>query len=175
MNTEFRSAGHSLPSVVGGPPAALALLLAAGLVGCGPGHEPIPSGAQQVHIVITDSEVRLEPATVRVGDVYLVLDAPAQGSFVFVQQKTTAEATPGPLTDDDLALLSTGNSQFTAIEGISAGGCSAEQDAEARGQMGYCGNVFQVTLSEGKYAVLGNGPGNPGDPPSSMAVLEVLP
>lgn len=171
MNTEFRSAGHSLPSVVGGPPATLAMLLAAGLVGCGPGHEPIPPGAQQVHIVITESEVRLDPASVRAGDVYLVLDAPAQGSFVFVQQKTTAEATPGPLTDDDLARLATGNSQFTAIEGISAGGCSAEQDAEARGQMGYCGNVFQVTLSQGKYAILSDAPEV--QPP--MAVLEVLP
>jgi hypothetical protein len=135
----------------------------------------MPEGAQEVHIVITESEVRLEPATVRAGDVYLVLDSPEEGSIVFVQRKHTAEETPGPMTDEDLARLADGDVQYTAMEGIDAGGCSAEQNAEARGQMGYCGNVFKVTLSEGKYAVLGNGPGNPGDPPSSMAVLEVLP
>ena len=171
MNTEFRSAGHSLPSVVGGRPAALAMLLAAGLIGCGPGHEPIPSGAQQVHIVITESGVRLDPATVHAGDVYLVLDAPAEGSFVFVQRKSTAEETPGPLTDDDLARLADGDTQGTAMEGIGAGGCSAEQDAEARGQMGHCGNVFKMTLSEGKYAILGDAP----ELLPPIAVLEVLP
>ena len=40
---------------------------------------PIPPGAQEVHVVITESEVRLDPATFRAGDVYLVLDGPVPG------------------------------------------------------------------------------------------------
>jgi hypothetical protein len=153
------------------PAVALVALAAVALAGCGPGHEPIPPGAQQVHVVITESEVGLDPPTARAGDVYLVLDAPPQGSFVFVQRKRTAAETPGPMSDDDLARLAEGDTQWTAIEGISAGGCSAEQDAEARGQMGYCGNVFKMTLTEGKYAVLSDAPEV--QPP--MAVLEVVP
>ena len=151
--------------------ALLIALLTLVLAACGPSHEPIPPGAQQVRIVITDSEVRLDPPTVPAGNVYLVLDAPLDGSMVFVQRKRTAEETPGPMTDDDIARLVDGDTQWTAIEGMEAGGCSAEQNAEARGQMGYCGNVYLFTLAPGKYAVLGDAPEV--QPP--MAVLEVRP
>jgi hypothetical protein len=75
--------------------AVLAALLMVATVGCGPTHHPIPVGSQQVHVVITDSEVRLDPTAVSAGDVYLVLDAPAKGSIVFVEAKATADATPG--------------------------------------------------------------------------------
>lgn len=51
-------------------------LLAVALVGCGLGQTPIPPGAQQVHVVVTESEVRLDPATVHAGDVWVVLDTP---------------------------------------------------------------------------------------------------
>jgi hypothetical protein len=54
---------------------------------------------------------------------------------------------------------------------MDAGGCSAEQNAEARGQEGYCGNVLKVTLTAGKYAVLGGAP----EDAARMLVLEVLP
>ena len=81
--------------------------------------------------MIAESEVRLDPPTVRAGDAYLVLDEPQDGSFVFVQRKRTAEETPGPMTDDDLARLAMGDTQWTASEGISAGGCS--QGAGCRG------------------------------------------
>ena len=77
-------------------------LLGVLLAACGPGETPIPPGVQQVHVVVTPTEVILSPTTVRAGDVYLVLDAPMNGSFVFVRQKSTAAATPGPLSDDDL-------------------------------------------------------------------------
>ena len=171
MDAEIKTSGHSRPRPVRRLAGIAVALVAVALVGCGPGHEPIPAGAQQVHVVITEAEVRLDPPTVRAGDVYLVLDEPEDGSFVFVQRKRTAEETPGPMTDDDLARLAMGDTQWTAIDGISAGGCSPEQNAEARGQMGYCGNVFMVTLTEGKYAVLSDTPES--RPP--MAILEVLP
>jgi hypothetical protein len=167
--------------------AVLGLLVGV-VVGCGRGQKPVPPGAQLVHLVATESEVRLDPATVHAGDVYLVLDEPLDGSFDFVELKRTAEETPGPLSDDDLERLSRGDTEGTAISGISVG-CSAAQRAEDRGQMGYCGNVWKFVLVEGKYAILGPGwteqeteasvdpTADPAGflPPPSMAVLEVLP
>lgn len=151
-------------------------LLAGLLVGCSRAT-PIPSGTQQVHVMVTESEARLEPAIVHAGDVYLVLDAPPDGSFAFVEQQHTVEATPGPLGDDDLARLARGDSQGLYIGGLNAGGCSAEQNAEDRGQMGPCGNVMKVVLVEGRYAIVG---GTPDADPTigrlpPMAVLEVVP
>jgi hypothetical protein len=43
--------------------AALRGLLAGILIGCGPGQAAIPTGAQVVHLVATESEVRLDPAS----------------------------------------------------------------------------------------------------------------
>ncbi len=163
-------------------------LLAAVLVGCGRGQKPIPPGAQQVHVVVTGSEVRLDPATVRAGDVYVVLDTP-RSSVGFVERQRAATESPGPLSDNDLARLAGGDTEGTAVGGFSLSGCSDAQRAEDRGQQGYCGNVFKVVLSAGKYAFLGPewtlqqtepstdptvGAGG-FSPPSSMAVLEVLP
>jgi len=157
--------------MIRGAAVALVGLLATAVVGCGPASTPIPSGAQEVHVVVTESEVRLEPATVNAGDVYLVLDAPPDGSIVFVEQQLAAGDTPGPLSDEALDRLAQGDTEATAIGGIDAGGCSPEQDAAARGHMGPCGNVMKVVLVEGKYAVLGDAPEL--QPP--MAILEVLP
>jgi hypothetical protein len=121
--------------------------------------------------------------------VYLVLDEPLDGSIQFVERMAAPDDPPGPLSDDDLARLAAGDTEATAIGGMDAGGCSPEQDAEDRGQMGYCGNVMKVVVAPGKYAILGPGwkmmdveprvdpTANPAGfrPPSSMAVLEVLP
>ena len=163
-------------------------LLTSLVVGCGRGQTPIPPGAQVVHVVATESEVRLDPASVQAGDVYLVLDEPVDGSFSFVERKRTAAETPGPLGDDDLERLAQGDTEGTSIGSFSIG-CDAAQQAEDRGQMGYCGNVWKVSLVEGKYAILGPGwteqeteasVDPTADPagfiaPPSMAVLEVLP
>lgn len=155
---------------------SLASLLLVALLGCSRAT-PIPEGAQVVHVVITTSEVRLDPPTVRAGEVYLVLDAPVSGSFAFVERKAAADATPGPLSDDDLARLARGDTQGTSVGGLDAGGCSEEQNAEDRGRMGPCGNVMKVSLVDGKYAIVGGSPeGDPATgrvPPS--AVLQVLP
>lgn len=166
----------------------LMLVSAAGLAGCGPERIPIPSGSQVVHVSISDAEVRLEPATVRAGDVYLVLDEPANGGFAFVERGAGPD-TFGPLSDDDLERLAQGDTEGTSIGGVDAGGCSPEQDAASRGQMGPCGNVMKAVVAPGKYAILGPGwteqvteprvdpTAPPGGfvPPSSMGVLEVLP
>jgi hypothetical protein len=169
--------------------AILLLGLIAGVfVGCGRGQRPIPPGAQVVHVVATESQVRLDPTMVHAGDVYLMLDEPIDGSFALVDRQRTATETAGPLSDDDLERLAHGDTEFTAIERFSIG-CDAAQRAEDRGQMGYCGNVWKVMLIPGKYAILGPGwteqkteasVDPTADPagfvtPPSMAVLEVLP
>jgi hypothetical protein len=127
------------------------LLVAALLVACRTA-DPIPSGAQQVHVAVTRSSVTINPKTVHAGDVYVVLDGPGQ-SVLFVARKPAAEATPGPMSDDDLDRLSRGDTQATSIEGISVG-CSPTQRAAARGKVGYCGNVYKLVLAPGKYAFL---------------------
>ena len=108
------------------------------LVGCGRGQTAVPAGAQLVAVRATGSEVNLDPATVRAGDVYVVLETPGS-SVGFVQRKSTAEERPGPLTDEDLARLARGDTQGTAIGGFDDFGCSPEQRAEDRGRMGPCG------------------------------------
>jgi hypothetical protein len=155
---------------------SLPMLLAGILAGCGLGQAPIPPGAQQVHVVVTGAEVRLTPATVRAGDVYVVLDTPGS-SVGFGQRQRSATETPGPLTDDDLDRLSRGDTQGTAIGAFDDSGCSPEQRAEGRGLMGPCGNVFKVVLTPGRYAFF---TGNledraAGGYPGSIAVLEVAP
>ena len=145
------------------------------LAACGRGQTPVPAGAQLVHVSVAGSEVRLDPATASAGDIYVVLDTPGS-SIGFAQQQRSAEATPGPLTDEDLDRLAHGDTQGTAIEGFDDLGCSPEQRAEDRGQMGPCGNVFKIVLTPGKYAFYtGSIEGEPGDDARSMAVLEVVP
>lgn len=150
-------------------------LLAIGLTGCAR-SQPIPDGAQLVHVEVVGSEVRLDPVTVPAGEVYVVLDT--RGSSVgFAQRQATAAATPGPLRDEDLERLARGDTQGTAIGGFDDVGCSEQQRAEDRGQMGPCGNVFRLVVAPGKYAfftgnldVVAEGGG-----PPSIAILEVTP
>jgi hypothetical protein len=173
------------------PAVILVSLLVGALVACdlGPAKIPIPPGAQVVNVVITESEVRLDPATVRAGDVYLVLDEPLVGSFMWVQRKRAADEAEGPLNDDDLERLAHGDTEGTSIGGLNSGGCAADQDAASRGQMGPCGNVMMATVATGKYAVLGPGwseqeteasvdpTADPAGfvPPPFMGVLTVIP
>ena len=170
-------------------PMMLAGVLAAGLVGCDRHQILIPDGAQVVRMVVTASEVRLDPATVRAGDVYLVVDGHLESSFTFVERQRSADETPGPLSDDDLERLAHGDSEGTSMSGFHAGGCSPEQIAQDRDKTGYCGYVSMVTVRAGQYAILGPGwtlqeteasvdpTADPAGfaPPASMAVLVVVP
>lgn len=166
-------------------------LLAGSMIGCGQGAEPVPPGAQLVHLVATQSEVRLDPATAHAGDVYLELDEPVDGSFAFVELKRTAEETPGPLSDNDLERLAHGDTEGTSIASYGVV-CDPAQRPRDRGKLarpGGCGNVWKFVLVEGKYAILGPGwveqateasvdpTADPAGfvPPPTMAVLNVLP
>ncbi len=158
-----------------GPLLAIGLvaLVTGVLTGCRQAT-PIPDGAEIVHVVVSDSEVILNPDTVPAGDVYIVLDAPMNGSLSFVERHRAGEE-PGPLTDDDLERLARGDTEGTAISGLDAGGCDAGQRAADRGKSGPCGNVMMVVVAEGQYAILGGAAGGePTDVPP-MGVLTVAP
>jgi hypothetical protein len=136
-----------------------------GLVaGCWRGQADVPAGATQVHVVVTATDVRLDPATVPAGDVYVVLETP-RSSVGFVRR-----ADGKSLTDAELARLATGDEEAFAIGGFSLAGCSDEQRAQDLGKQGYCGNVFKEVLGPGRYAFLGSG--HPGLRP--VAVLSVV-
>jgi hypothetical protein len=155
---------------------ATLLALLAVAAGCGRGQSTIPPGAQQVHVVVTDADVRLEPTTVSPGEVYLVLDAPGEGSIAFVEAWQPGAGGTAPLTDDHLARLARGDTAGTSIGGLDVGGCSPEQNAEDRGRLGPCGNVMMVVVSAGRYAIVGGDPEDAATgPPPPMAVLVVEP
>jgi hypothetical protein len=152
--------------------AILAVTVLAAL-GC-EGMATIPPGAQQVHISATESTLRIQPAVVQPGDIYVVLDGPQQ-SVVFVARHRTADSTPGPMSAADLDRVALGDTEGTSMEGLSVG-CSEEQRTRSRGKIGHCGNVYKLVLGAGSYAFLTDSPDR--DPPrpvadGSMAVLEV--
>jgi hypothetical protein len=170
---------------------AIGSLVVGVLAGCGQGLAPVPPGSQLVHLVATNSAVRLSPPTVQAGDVYLELDEPLPGSFTLVEGKRTAAETPGPLTDDDLERLAHGDTEGMSISGYGPS-CDPAQASDALGKLageGNCGNVWKFSLVAGKYAILGPGwtqqqteasvdpTANPAGfvAPPSMAVLEVGP
>jgi hypothetical protein len=150
---------------------AILLLVAAAMAidGCSR-SAPIPAGAQQVHVVITESSVRLAPSTVRAGDVYLVLDAPPDGSLFFFSRGGSPVLSP--LTQSDLDRLAGGNTQGTEMTGLDAGGCSPAQNAEDRGRLGPCGNVLKVVLEPGRYAVTAEPLEGVGTNSTPLALLE---
>ena len=165
----MRHPGRTLSVLVTGT-----VLAAGALVACDTATR-IPPGAQQVHVVGTGTEVRLDPPTVRAGDVYLVLE----GSALFFQH-SGAPGEAGPMSEDDVARLAqNGDLRFNTME-LSPG---------------YAGNDYKFTLAAGKYAFLPvaneERPGADAEarsdlcfrdpaacaalPPLPVAVLEVLP
>ena len=122
----------------------------------------IPPGAQTVHVVITASEVRLDPGTVHGGVVYFVVEGPDDAAghveFTFVSAGYGSQCcdAPLPLSDDAVDRLAQGDNQGTGAEG---------------GWRTYA----KFTLLEGNYAFLTGEGDQPGVPPQSIAVLEVLP
>jgi hypothetical protein len=144
---------------------------------CGPVQKPVPADAQQVHVIADRSAVQLTPTQVRAGDVYVILDEPTT-AVAFVQGKHSADATPGPLTADDLARLARGDTQGTSIDGFDVVGCDATQRAAARSQMkvpGGCGNAFLVPLTPGSYAFMTGDPALIAPARPQIAVLKVNP
>ena len=137
----------------------------------------IPPGAQQVRLVGSHAEVRLDPSAVRAGDVYFVVE----GLGALFIQKSGAPGEEGPFTDAELAhFAQTGDLFHTSIQDLT---------------VGYAGNVRKLTLSAGKYVLVPMAEGEFADadlmarnglchedpeactalPPLPMTVLEVLP
>ena len=143
-------------------------VLLLGLSAC-TGNAPIPSGAQQVQITITDSGVELQPESVPAGDVYLVLD---DGAINFIERKAGAYGSNEPLTDQQIAQIRDGDLQDTSMSGFEATNCDPEQRAAARGMTGPCGNVMLVQVRPGSYLLVAGSPEEPGQP---SAVLVVTP
>jgi len=143
---------------------------------CGPSTQ-VPADAVLFHVAADAEEVRLDPASVPAGDVYLALDEPTT-AIHFVQRRRTKVEAPGPMTDDDLARLAQGDLQGTSMEIFDLTGCDAAQRAAERGRLrvpGGCGNVFRMTLVLGKYALVGGDVEvAPGQQPT-MGVLQVTP
>ena len=142
----------------------LAVGLGAVLVAVWGSPPRIPAEAQTVHVVVSSSAVRLAPATVHAGDVYFVVEGPddpaGHSGFTFLSAGYGSQCppcdTPLPLSDEAVDRLARGDYQGTGSEG------------------GW-GSYAQFTLLEGNYVfVTGAGP-EPGVPPQSVAVLEVLP
>jgi hypothetical protein len=145
--------------------AAAAALLSV-LAAC-EGNRPIPSGAQQVHVTASEAHVVLHPATAVAGDVYLVLEGEAVS---FVERKTGPDATPEPLSDEQIAAIRNGDLQDTSASGLETGNCDPDQNAVARGQLGACGNVMLVTVRPGKYLVVVGGPEEDGAPSAILTI-----
>ena len=131
---------------------ALLVVLALLLSGIVRGRTVVPAGAQQVEVEVTSTEVRLTPDTVDAGDVYLVLVTP-RSDVTFTQDELVGNEIPIH-RDFDLR------------------GCNDAQRAEDRGQLGYCGNVFKVAMSAGKYVFFITAADGPGQ---ELDRLEVLP
>ncbi len=137
--------------------ARLSLLIVL-LIGCTT-RTAIPPGAETVNVIATDSAVRVDPATVHAGDVYLVLDVPQRGVELVSRLSSNARE---PLSQDDLLRLAQNvDSEGLALESLS---------------VSCCGNVFKVSLPAGRYAfILRDATAGVGRPPESMAILEVSP
>ena len=71
------------------------------------------------------------------------------GAIQFIERKTGAYDSAGPLTDEQIGQIGEGNLQDTSASGLEATNCDAEQRAAARGMTGPCGNVMKVTVQPG--------------------------
>lgn len=169
---------------------ALGGLLISTLAGCGHPGATIPPDAQVIHLVATEAEVHLTPATAHAGDIYVQLDEPRDdGSFQLVQRKRTAAEAPGPMDDDALERLAHGDTEGTSMEGFGPSCSGQGANIGILVQEGICGNVWMLVLGPGKYAILGpawtmqetearvDPTANPAgfEPPRTMTVLEVVP
>ena len=157
----------------------LLITSALAIAGCGllDRGQPIPAGAQQVHVTIVDGTVRLAPDTVRAGPTYLVVDDPPDGGFAFVSGTGSGGTAEAPLAPGAVERLERGDTEGTSISGFSAGGCDAAQNAADRGKTGPCGNVMMVALGPGTYALAAEPLEirDEGAPPVPITVLTVTP
>ena len=144
----------------------LPLLVAGTLSGCGPDRISVPPGAQVVHVVVNGDSLRLEPSTVRAGDVYLVIDNPGT-RVTLVERQSTPDESPGPLSDAELDRVAHGDLFHTSNT------CCIEN--------GRYGNVGKLAAAAGAYVFVTDDPTALAEksggviPPESIGVLRVEP
>jgi len=144
----------------------LPLLVAGTLAGCGSDRITVPPGAQVVHVVVNGDSVRLDPATVRAGDVYFVIDNPGTG-VTLVERQSTPDESPGPLNDAELDRVAHGDLFHTANT------CCIEN--------GRFGNVGKLAAAPGAYVFVTGDPTALAEksggviPPQHIGVLRVEP
>jgi len=147
---------------------AAAVVLAVVLSGCGC-SSPVPSGAQLLHVVVGPNDIRLNPATVHAGDVYITLDVPCTAvGFAWRAQGSVEIA---PLSDDDVARLQRGDLQGTGSTGFNNSDCTSPAPNQDGLRVGECGNTQNWKLIKGRYAFFLHGPD--GITPSAVTILEV--
>jgi hypothetical protein len=138
--------------------------------------------------------VELAPDTVRAGEVYLVI---GDGLVSFVERKTAANPSPGPLTDWQITRISRGGTRCpralgpcfhaylhrhpdvmkdTLVTDIETGECDPRNDPAVRGTGGavdgtsaFC-KVLRVDVRPGRYLIVSGA-----QPIDGSAVLTVTP
>jgi hypothetical protein len=150
---------------------SVALVAALLIAACQPPPVVIPPDAQVVHVSMTDDSVRIEPESVRAGDVYFVMEGPGTG-FSLVSRLPSPDAEPTGMTPAQIDAVAGGDFQSTRMEGYAIT-CAPDAWTEERHWDG-CGENVKTTLTPGLYAILGP-QGEPISGASVMAVLEVEP
>jgi hypothetical protein len=135
-------------------------------------HAPvvIPAGAQVVRVRAAPAVVEVVPASVRAGDVYLVMEGP-EPAISFVSHSAGPGEPASGMGEDQIERVALGDYQSTRIEGFAVT-CAPERWTEGTHWEG-CGENVRLTLSEGLYVVI-VGAETPGVAPV-MDVLEVTP
>jgi hypothetical protein len=119
-----------------------------------------------VHVVVSGDSVRLEPSTARAGDVYLVIDNPGTG-VTLVERQSTADESPGPLSDAELDRVAHGDTVHTWIT------CCFENGEQ--------GSVGKLVVAPGSYVFVTDDPTALAErsggviPSQSIGVLRVEP
>ena len=133
-------------------PMALVLVMGLLLSGTVRGTTNVPPGAQMVNVAVSPTQIQVDPTSVPAGDVYVVLVTP-RASITITADELAETDIP---TDHNFDLF----------------GCTDAQRAADLGRIGYCGNVFKLTLDPGKYVILSTDVGASGQ---ALGRLEVTP
>jgi len=116
------------------------------------------------------AHVTFQPSQIPAGRTLLVLKGPAQ-SFTIVAGPNSDTAVATALDSDAVNRAAFGNFERTTLLPMQVT-CGPQEWTEADHWAG-CGEVFEIELQPGFYAIVAGNP-EPGEPPT-MSVLEVVP
>ena len=155
----------------GGGWFALAAIVLMALTACEPPRVVIPEGATNVvHVHPRPDNLQLDPAKVKAGVVYFVIEGPGT-DFSLVRRKPAPDADATSMSAAQIEAVRHGDYQSTQLESYAVS-CAPDSWTEERHWEG-CRENSMVSLAPGLYAVV-QGPDEPGVAPI-MAVLEVEP